>query len=141
MSQTHAATNNAAAAAVAAVRYQIRDVDRAIAFYTRVLDFKLEHQTGSAFAMVSRGPLQLVLSGPGSSGARQMPDGRHQEPGGWNRIILYVDDLNDQIQKLTAGGVRFRNTVEVGPGGKQIQVEDPDGNPIELHEGGAGARQ
>jgi glyoxylase I family protein len=124
---------------VAAVRYQIRNVDRAIAFYTQVLDFKLERQAGAAFAMVSRGPLQLVLSGPGSSGARPMPDGRQQEPGGWNRIILYVDDLNGQIQKLKAAGVRFRNTVEEGPGGKQIQVEDPDGNPIELHEGGAGA--
>jgi catechol 2,3-dioxygenase-like lactoylglutathione lyase family enzyme len=89
--------------------------------------------------LVSRGPLQLVLSGPGSSGARPMPDGRRQEPGGWNRIILYVPDLNAQIGKLKTAGAHFRNTVEVGPGGKQIQVEDPDGNPIELHEGGAGA--
>ena len=126
-------------AAVAAVRYQIRNVDRAITFYTQVLDFKLERQAGSAFAMVSRGQLQLILSGPGSSGARPMPDGRSQEPGGWNRIVLYVDDLDGQIQKLKAGDVRFRNTVEEGPGGKQIQIEDPDGNPIELHEGGAGA--
>jgi glyoxylase I family protein len=126
-------------ATAAGVRYQTRDVDRAIAFYTQVLDFKLERKNGPAFAMVSRGPLQLVLSGPGSSGARPMPDGRHQEPGGWNRIIVYVDDLNGQIQKLKTADVRFRNTVEEGPGGKQIQVEDPDGNPIELHEGGAGA--
>ena len=123
----------------AAVRYQIRDVDRAIRFYTGVLDFKLEHQAGTAFAMVSRGPLQLVLSGPGSSGARPMPDGQLQAPGGWNRIILYVDSLDAEIQKLKAAGARFRNTVEEGPGGKQIQIEDPDGNPIELHEGGAGA--
>src|SRR5688572_15830500 len=126
-------------AAVAAVRYQIRNVDRAITFYTQVLDFKLERQAGAAFAMVSRGQLQLILSGPGSSGARPMPDGRSQEPGGWNRIVLYVDDLDGQIQKLKAGDVRFRNTVEEGPGGKQIQIEDPDGNRSELTEGGAGA--
>jgi len=127
------------ASPIAAVRYQIRDVDRAIAFYTKLLGFKLEHQAGAAFAMVSRGSLQLVLSGPGSSGARPMPDGRRQEPGGWNRIILYVADLDDEIRKMKAADVRFRNAVEVGPGGKQIQIEDPDGNPIELHEGGAGA--
>jgi glyoxylase I family protein len=125
--------------AIAAVRYQIKDIERAITFYTQVLDFKLEQRAGGAFAMVSRGPLQLVLSGPGSSGARPMPDGRQQEPGGWNRIILYVSDLDAQIEKLQTAGVHFRNSVEVGPGGKQIQVEDPDGNPIELHEGGAGA--
>jgi catechol 2,3-dioxygenase-like lactoylglutathione lyase family enzyme len=125
--------------AIAAVRYQIRDVDRAIAFYTELLGFKLERKAGTAFAMISRGPLQLVLSGPGSSGARPMPDGRKQEPGGWNRIILYVASLDAEIQKLQNAGARFRNTVEAGPGGKQIQVEDPDGNPIELHEGGAGA--
>ncbi len=125
--------------AIAAVRYQIKDVDRAIRFYSELLGFKLEHKAGPAFAMVSRGSLQLVLSGPGSSGARPMPDGRQQEPGGWNRIIMYVSDLDAQIQKLKPAGVRFRNTVEVGPGGKQIQIEDPDRNPIELHEGGAGA--
>jgi glyoxylase I family protein len=125
--------------AIAAVRYQIKDVDRAIRFYTELLDFKVESKAGAAFAMVSRGQLQLVLSGPGSSGARPMPDGRQQEPGGWNRIILYVPDLDAQIQKLKPAGVHFRNAVEVGPGGKQIQIEDPDGNPIELHEGGAGA--
>jgi glyoxylase I family protein len=131
--------NSKAMPAIAAVRYQIKDVERAIKFYTEVLGFKLEQKTGAAFAMVSRGSLQLVLSGPGSSGARPMPDGRRQEPGGWNRIIIYVPDLDGQIQKLKTAGAHFRNTVEVGPGGKQIQVEDPDGNPIELHEGGAGA--
>ena len=125
--------------AIAAVRYQIKDVDRAIKFYTEVLDFKLEQKAGTAFAMVSRGPLQLVLSGPGSSGARPMPDGRRQEPGGWNRIIIYVPSLDAEVQKLKSVGAHFRNAVEEGPGGKQIQVEDPDGNPIELHEGGAGA--
>jgi glyoxylase I family protein len=119
--------------AIAAVRYQIRDVDRAIAFYTELLGFKLERKVGAAFAMVSRGSLQLVLSGPGSSGARPMPDGRRQEPGGWNRIILYVSDLEAEMEKLKSAGVHFRNTVEAGPGGTQVQVEDPDGNPIELH--------
>lgn len=144
MTQASAATkptgqaNAASGAAIAAVRYQIKDVARAIKFYTEVLDFKLEQKTGTAFGMVSRGPLQLILSGPGSSGARPMPDGRKQEPGGWNRIVLYVPDLDAQIQKLKTAGAHFRNTVEVGPGGKQIQIEDPDGNPIELHEGGAG---
>ena len=114
-----------AGAAIAAVRYQIKDVDRAIKFYTELFDFKLEHKAGVAFAMISRGALQLVLSGPGSSGARPMPDGRRQEPGGWNRIILYVSDLDAQIKKLETIGARFRNTVEVGPGGKQ----NPDRGP------------
>src|SRR5687767_9155156 len=117
-----------AGTAVAAARYQIGDIDRAVRFYTDVLGFVLEHRAGTAFAMVSRGQLQLVLSGPGSSGARPMPDGRRQEPGGWNRIILYVADLDAEIAKLAAAGVHFRNTVEAGPGGKQIQIEDPDGN-------------
>ena len=143
MTQATAATkptaHSTSTPAIAAVRYQIKDVERAIKFYTEALDFKLEQKTGAAFAMVSRGPLQLVLSGPGSSGARPMPDGRRQEPGGWNRIIIYVSDLDAQIQKVKTVGAHFRNTVEVGPGGKQIQIEDPDGNPIELHEGGAGA--
>jgi glyoxylase I family protein len=119
---------------VASVRYLITDIERAVAFYTKVLDFKLDMRNGAVIAIVSRGPLQLILSGPGSSGARAMPDGRRQEPGGWNRLVLYVPDLEAQIQKLKSAEARFRNTVEVGPGGKQIQVEDPDGNPIELHE-------
>jgi glyoxylase I family protein len=125
---------------VATVRYQITNVDRALAFYTQVLDFKLEQQNGPVIAIVSRGPLQLILSGPGSSGARPMPDGRRQEPGGWNRIVVYVPNLDAQIEKLKAAHARFRNSVEVGPGGKQIQVDDPDGNPIELHEAPAPSR-
>jgi len=116
------------------VRYQIKNVDRAIAFYTQNLGFRLEQRTGPVFALVSRGNLQLLLSGPGSSGSRPLPDGRLQEPGGWNRIVLYIDDLASQVEKLKSAGVRIRNEVEVGPGGKQIQIEDPDGNPIELHE-------
>src|SRR5687768_15232559 len=119
----------------ATVRYQVTNVDRAIGFYTQHLDFKLVMKAGPAFALVSRGPLRLILGGPGSSGARPMPDGRRQEPGGWNRIVLYVSDLNAQIAVLEKASVRFRNTIESGPGGRQIQIEDPDGNPIELHEG------
>jgi catechol 2,3-dioxygenase-like lactoylglutathione lyase family enzyme len=118
----------------AIVRYQIRDVDRAIAFYTQSLGFKLTQQSGPVFATVSRGDLHLLLSGPGSSGSRPMPDGRQQEPGGWNRIVVYVDAIDATIAALKAGGARFRNELEVGPGGKQIQVEDPDGNAVELHE-------
>jgi glyoxylase I family protein len=140
-SQTaHPTGTPAEPAMAAAVRYQITDLDRAIAFYTGLLEFKLEHRAGSAFAMVSRGPLQLILGGPGSSGARPMPDGRQQQPGGWNRIVLYVRDLESQIQRLKAAGVHFRNSVEVGPGGSQIQIEDPDGNPIELHESAKGGK-
>jgi len=121
-------------AAAVTVRYQVADVDRAIAFYAHHLGFKLDQQAGSAFAAVSRGGLRLILSGPGSSGSRPMPDGRAQEPGGWNRIVLYVDDLSALMTTLRTAGVRFRNDVEVGPGGSQVQIEDPDGNPIELHE-------
>jgi len=117
-----------------AVRYQIADLDRAIRFYTEQLGFTLDQRAGGAFATVSRGDLHLLLSGPGSSGSRPMPDGRAQAPGGWNRIVLDVDDLAAQIDRLRAAGVRFRNDVERGPGGSQIQIEDPDGNPIELHQ-------
>jgi glyoxylase I family protein len=116
------------------VRYQIRDVSRAVAFYTEHLGFTLEHQQLPAFATVSLGDLKLLLSGPQASGSRSMPDGRHQEPGGWNRIVLRVDDLAAQIDRLKEAGLHFRNAMEVGPGGKQIQLEDLDGNPIELFE-------
>jgi glyoxylase I family protein len=118
----------------AVVRYQVRDVERAVGFYTAHLGFQLTQRSGAAFATVSRGDLRLLLSGPGSSGSRPMPDGRQQEPGGWNRIVLYVKDLDSTIAALRSVGSPFRNEVEVGPGGKQIQIEDPDGNPIELHE-------
>ena len=114
------------------IRYQIADVSRAVEFYTKQLGFTLDHQQGTAFAKVSCGSTALFLSGPGSSGARPLPDGRRQEPGGWNRLVLKVDDLAAQVQLLREAGVKFRNEIEVGPGGRQIQIEDPDGNPIEL---------
>ena len=114
------------------VRYQVSDLARSISFYTEHLGFTVQHQQPPAFASVSLGPLVLLLSGPGASGSRPMADGRRQEPGGWNRIVLRVPDLSTQIEALRDGGVRFRNEMEVGPGGRQIQIEDPDGNPIEL---------
>jgi glyoxylase I family protein len=116
------------------VRYQVKDVARSVEFYTRQLGFKLEQQVLPAFAQVSVGELKLALSGPAASGSRPMPDGQSQEPGGWNRIMLKVSDLPAQIAALEAAGVRFRNKMETGPGGRQIQLEDPDGNPIELFE-------
>ncbi len=116
------------------VRYQVKDVRRSIAFYTETLGFNLDRQHLPAFAQVSIGHLKLILSGPGASGSRPMPDGRRQEPGGWNRVVLQVKDLATRVSDLENQGVRFRNEMESGPGGKQIQVEDPDGNPIELFE-------
>jgi catechol 2,3-dioxygenase-like lactoylglutathione lyase family enzyme len=118
----------------AVVRYHVLDIERAIAFYTERLGFRVEQRAGAVFATVARGDLHLLLSGPESSGSRPMPDGRKQAPGGWNRIVLYVESIDTTIATLRGGGARFRNEVEVGPGGKQIQIEDPDGNPIELHE-------
>ena len=116
------------------VRYQVADVSRAVAFYTTHLGFKLEHQQLPAFAAVSLGDFKLLLSGPGASGSRPLPDGRRQEPGGWNRVVLQVADLPERIEALKQAGLHFRNAMEVGPGGRQIQLEDPDGNPIELFE-------
>jgi glyoxylase I family protein len=116
------------------VRYQVKDVQRSIAFYTKTLGFKLDRENLPAFGQVSIGGLKLILSGPGASGSRPTPDGRQQEPGGWNRVVLQMKDLPANISELKRQGVRFRNEMEVGPGGKQIQVEDPDGNPIELFE-------
>src|SRR5215468_12526813 len=116
------------------VRYQVKDVARSVAFYTEQLGFKLDHEKMPAFAQVSISGLKLILSGPGASGSRPMPDGRQQEPGGWTRVLLQVQDLPASIAELKNAGLRFRNEMEVGPGGKQIQIEDPDGNPIELFE-------
>ena len=116
------------------VRYQVKDVGRSIDFYTNRLGFKLDAKHLPAFAQVSLPDLKLILSGPGASGSRQMPDGRQQEPGGWNRVVLQVSDLPERIESLKKNGVRFRNQLETGPGGRQIQIEDPDGNPLELFE-------
>jgi glyoxylase I family protein len=116
------------------VRYQVKDVGRSLDFYTQKLGFKLDHKRPPAFAQVSSGNLKLILSGPGASGSRPMPDGQAQEPGGWNRVILQVADLPSRIEALEKAGLRFRNRLETGPGGKQILLEDPDGNPIELFE-------
>ena len=116
------------------VRYQVTDVARAVAFYTTHLGFALEHQQLPAFASVSLGDAQLLLSGPQASGSRPMPSGQPQQPGGWNRVVLRVTDLPACIEALEKDGIHFRNTMETGPGGKQIQIEDPDGNPIELFE-------
>jgi glyoxylase I family protein len=116
------------------VRYQVDDVERSVAFYTKTLGFTLEHQQLPDFANVSLGPLKILLSGHGASGSRPMPDGQRQKPGGWNRIVLRVEDLGACSDVLQAAGVQFRNEMEIGPGGKQIQLLDPDGNPIELFE-------
>ena len=116
------------------VRYQVKDVARAVAFYTQHLGFRLEHQQLPAFASVSLGESQILLSGPGASGSRPLPNGQSQQPGGWNRVVLKVATLPACIDTLKKAGVHFRNEMETGPGGRQIQIEDPDGNPIELFE-------
>jgi glyoxylase I family protein len=121
------------AARAVGIRYQVKDVDRSVEFYTQ-LGFKLVQRPGPAFASVSNGHLVLWLSGPESSGSRPMPDGRRQEPGGWNRLVLEVDDLPSRVAAMKKAGFCFRNEIETGPGGKQIQLEDPDGNPVELFE-------
>ena len=116
------------------VRYQVKDVARSVAFYTGQLGFIVEHQQLPMFATLSLDPLDLLLSGPGASGSRPVPDGRGQEPGGWNRVVLRVDDLPSWIDRLRKAGLHFRNELETGPAGRQIQLEDPDGNSIELFE-------
>jgi catechol 2,3-dioxygenase-like lactoylglutathione lyase family enzyme len=114
------------------VRYMVDDVEAAIAFYTTHFGFELLTNQAPAFADVQRGNLRLLLSGPSSSAARPMPDGRQPEPGGWNRIHLLVDDLANEVERLRAAGLVFRNDIVKGPGGAQVVVDDPAGNPIEL---------
>jgi len=116
------------------IRYIVRDVDAAIAFYCGQLGFREIMHPAPAFAMLSRGDLRLVLSAPNPAGGggQPMPDGRQQEPGGWNRFAIEVDDIEQTVARLRAAGVTFRNDVVVGVGGKQILLEDPSGNPIEL---------
>jgi glyoxylase I family protein len=116
------------------VRYQVTDVARAAAFYTDHLGFRLEHQQLPALASVLLGDFRLLLSGLGASGSRPLPGGESQRPGGWNRVVLRVANLAAQIDALENAGVKFRNQIAVGPVGRQIQVDDPDGNPIELFE-------
>jgi glyoxylase I family protein len=116
------------------VRYQVKDVARSVEFYTGHLGFELKHQQLPAFASVALDDVPILLSGPGASGSRPLPNGQTQEPGGWNRVVLKVSDLADCVAALKQEGLRFRNEIETGPGGRQIQLEDPDGNPIELFE-------
>ncbi len=118
------------------VRYIVRDVDVAIGFYTKQLGFKLEMHPAPPFAMLSRGDLRLVLSAPNPAGGggQPMPDGTQQEPGGWNRFAIEVSDLAATVERLRKAGAHFRNNIVTGVGGKQIIVEDPSGNPIELFE-------
>jgi glyoxylase I family protein len=120
--------------AVHGIRYQTRDVAQSVAFYTKHLGFTLKHQQLPAFANVALGDVDILLSGPGASGSRPLPNGQQQQPGGWNRIVLRVKNLPEFVAALKKADVRFRNDIETGPGGKQIQIEDPDGNPIELFE-------
>ena len=120
------------------VRYMVDDVGAAVAFYTTHLGFTLLTNYGPAFADVKRGNLRLLLSGPTSSAGRPMPDGRQPGPGGWNRIHLLVDDIDAEVARLRGAGVSFRNDVVTGPGGKQILLDDPSGNPIELFQPAAG---
>ena len=114
------------------VRYMVDDVQAAVDFYTRHFGFTLRTSAAPAFADVVRGHLRLLLSGPTSSAGRPMPDGRTPEPGGWNRIHFIVDDLAADVERLRAAGITFRNDIVTGPGGQQILLEDPAGNPIEL---------
>ena len=119
---------------MATVRYLVNDVERAIDFYTRTLEFKLDQSMAPAFARISKDDLTLWLAGPKSSAARPMPDGRQPEPGGWNRFVIEIAELEPLVAKLKQEGIRFRNDVVTGPGGKQILLEDPDGNVVELFE-------
>src|SRR5215213_8316533 len=114
------------------VRYMVDDVENAVAFYTTHFGFTVRSNAAPAFADVTRGSLRLLLSGPKSSAGRPMPDGRTPGPGGWNRIHLIVDDIGAEVERLRAAGLTFRNEIVSGPGGQQILVEDPAGNPIEL---------
>jgi catechol 2,3-dioxygenase-like lactoylglutathione lyase family enzyme len=114
------------------VRYMVDDVDSAVEFYTKHLGFTLNSNAAPAFADVVRGNLRVLLSGPSSSAGRPMPDGQKPGPGGWNRIEFVVDDIAAEVERLRAGGVGFRNDIVTGPGGKQILLEDPSGNVIEL---------
>jgi catechol 2,3-dioxygenase-like lactoylglutathione lyase family enzyme len=119
---------------MATVRYLVGDVARSIEFYVERLGFTVDQEMLPAFARIRRDDLSLWLAGPTSSAARAMPDGRRPEPGGWNRLVIQVEDLEATVDRLRGDGATFRNEIVAGPGGQQILLEDPDGNPIELFE-------
>jgi len=121
---------------MATFRYLVNDVEKAIEFYTKHLNFQAGERWGKAFGMVTKDDLIIWLSGPETSAARPMPDGRQPEPGGWNRAVLEVDDLPELVDKMRKDGVKFRNEIVSGPGGSQILAEDPSGNVIELFQAG-----
>ena len=123
--------------AMVCVRYMVHDVEASLAFYTKLLGFEVLTKFPPAFADVARGNLRLLLSGPTSSAGRPMPDGTKPAPGGWNRIHLIVDDIEAEVARLRAAGARFRNDILAGPGGKQILLEDPSGNVVELFQSAA----
>ena len=120
------------------VRYMVSDVEESIAFYTGMLDFEVLTSAAPAFADVKRGNLRLLLAGPKSSAGRPMPDGATPGPGGWNRIHFIVDDLESEVARLRAAGATFRNDIIQGPGGKQILLQDPSGNVVELFQPAGG---
>ena len=132
-----ASAGRAADARFHGVRYQVKDVRRSAEFYSRHLGFQIDHQWLPAYATLRLGPLYLLLTGPSATGSRPVRDGRVQGPGGWNRVVLRVDNLPSWIETLKKSGVQFRNAMETGPGGRQIQLEDPDGNSVELFEAAA----
>jgi catechol 2,3-dioxygenase-like lactoylglutathione lyase family enzyme len=117
---------------LASVRYMVDDVEESIGFYRDHFGFEVRNDFAPAFADVVRGNLRLLLSGPTSSAGRPMPDGRQPEPGGWNRIHVIVDDIESEVERLRSAGLTFRNDIVTGPGGRQILIDDPSGNPIEL---------
>jgi catechol 2,3-dioxygenase-like lactoylglutathione lyase family enzyme len=119
---------------VAVIRYLVNDVDVALEFYIDILGFELVEKWGPPFAMVKRGDLALWLSGPGSSASRPLTDGSKPAPGGWNRLVLETDDLASLLEKLKRSGAQLRSDIVSGPGGKQVLVDDPSGNPVELFE-------
>jgi catechol 2,3-dioxygenase-like lactoylglutathione lyase family enzyme len=119
---------------VAVIRYLVNDVDAALEFYTDMLGFELVEKWGPPFAMVKRGDLALWLSGPGSSASRPLSNGSKPAPGGWNRLVLETDDLASLMEKLKRSGAQLRSHIVSGPGGKQVLVDDPSGNPVELFE-------
>ena len=117
---------------MATIRYMVKDVEEAIKFYVVHLGFSLFDQMGPAFAIIEKGDLELWLSGPQTSAARPMPDGSTPQPGGWNRFVVEVDDIETLVSDMKKAGISFRNKIITGPGGKQILAEDPSGNPIEI---------